>query len=110
MVEFACPVPIPAPAEIETELEVPFSTKLVAAGADILTVPFPAPTLIGPIPENASTLLNVPDEVAPVVLPEADSETVEKLVTEGVVAEIVMLCAPTPTLMIPAPEMLTRFV
>ncbi len=48
-----------------------------AAGTDILTVPLPAPTLAAPIPENASTLLNVPDDVAPVVLPEADIETVE---------------------------------
>ena len=79
-----------------------------AAGAEILIVPLPAPTLTAPIPENASTLLNVPDEVAPVVLPEADRETVEKFVAIG--AEIVMLCAPTPTLIAPAPEMLMRFV
>lgn len=120
-----------------------------AAGADMLTVPFPAPTLIAPIPENARTLLNVPDEVAPVVLPDADKETVEKFTgvaptiviepapvfrvmfapaartmvpvlvaapvpnadtTLAVDAEIVILCAPAPTLTIPAPDILIRFV
>ncbi len=80
-----------------------------AAGAEILIVPFPAPTLIAPIPEKARTLLNVPEEVAPVVLPEAERDTVEKLVTDGVVAEIVRLPAPTPTLIIPAPDTLRRF-
>jgi len=79
-----------------------------AIGADMLTVPFPAPTLTAPIPENASTLLNVPDDVAPVVLPDAERDTVEKFVTEGVVAEIVILPAPAPTLTIPAPDMLSK--
>ena len=46
----------------------------------------------------------VPDDVAPVVFPEAERDTVEKFVTDGVVTEIVMLPAPTPTLTIPAPD------
>ena len=77
--------------------------------AEIENVPFPAPTLTIPIPDMARTLFIVPDDVAPVVFPDADRDTVEKFVTEGVVAEIVILPAPAPTLTIPAPDMLSRF-
>jgi hypothetical protein len=69
------------------------------------------PALSSPCPEITSTLLNVPEMLFElrVFAPEAVSEIVEKFVTEGVVAEMVMLPAPTPTETIPAPEMLSRF-
>ena len=76
--------------------------------AEIENVPFPAPTLTIPMPEIARTLFIVPDDVAPVVFPDAERDTVEKFVTEGVVAEIVMLPAPAPTLTIPAPDILSK--
>jgi hypothetical protein len=91
----------------ETLDEVAFRLKLVAtapAGTEIVTDPAPTPTLAIPAPENWRTLLNVPVELE-VVLPRAVREIVEKLVTEGVLAEIVMLPAPTPADTIPAPEM-----
>lgn len=103
IVEFACPIPIPAPAEIDMELDDPFRTKLVANGAEILTDPFPAPTLMAPMPENANTLLNVPEEVAPVVFPEAESETVENA-APAAGAEILTVPFPAPTLIAPIPE------
>lgn len=77
-------------------------------GTEMVTVPFPTPTLAPPMPENARTLLKVPEELE-VVFPLAEREMVEKLVTLGVEAEIVRLPAPTPMLMIPAPEILKRF-
>ena len=73
----------------------------------MVIVPFEAPTETPPAPEILNTFPNVPD-VEFVVLPRAVTDTVEKLVTEGVLAEIVMLCAPTPTLTIPAPEIFRR--
>jgi hypothetical protein len=84
--------------------------KLVTEGvvAEIVKLPFPAPTLMIPSPEIANTLFIVPLELL-VVLPLADREIVLKLVTEGVVAEMVMLPAPIPTLIIPAPETFNRF-
>lgn len=80
------------------------------AGTEMEMVPFPAPMLAIPIPEKARTLLNVPELVAPVVFPLAERETVEKFVTVGVVAEMVMLPAPAPTEIIPAPLMFKRLL
>lgn len=99
------------PATSDTLLDVPFNAKLVAvggAGTEIVMLPAPAPTEAIPAPEMFSRLLNVPAELL-VVLPRAVSDTVEKLVTDGVVAEIVRLPAPIPTEMIPAPDTLRRF-
>ena len=70
---------------------------------EIVTVPAPTPTLTPPAPENTRALLKVPVELD-VVFPLADRDTVEKLVTLGVVAEMVMELTLTPTLAIPAPE------
>jgi len=79
-----------------------------AAGTEIVTDPAPTPTDAIPAPEKTKWLLKVPAELE-VVLPEAVNETVEKLVTEGVVAEIVIDPAPAPTEIIPAPDTFKRF-
>ena len=53
------------------------ATNVDADGADILTDPFPAPTVAPAIPENARTFANVPEvDTIPEVLPEADNDTV----------------------------------
>lgn len=93
---------------VDVAAPVPKAETTFAVEAETENEPFPAPILTIPIPDIARTLFIVPDDVAPVVLPEAEREMVEKLVAIG--AEIVMLCAPTPTLTAPAPEMFTRFV
>jgi hypothetical protein len=49
-------------------------------------------------------------DAAPRVFPAIVAVTVEKFVTEGVVAEIVIDPAPTPTLTIPAPETLSALL
>lgn len=70
----------------------------------MLIVPFPAPTLAPAIPDTAKTLFIVPDELAPVVLPDADSEIVENKF--GELFEIVTVNDPTPVAVaseIPAP-------
>ncbi len=79
--------------------------KFVTEGvvAEIVKLPFPAPTQMIPSPEIANTLFMVPLELL-VVLPLADKDIVLKLVTEGVVAEIVIVPFPAPILTIPAPE------
>lgn len=69
--------------------------------AEIDIVPFPAPTLTIPIPETARTVLYVPEEVAPVVFPEAESELVIKLNTESVRAAMVIVLFDAPILTIP---------
>lgn len=103
--------PIPAPATSDTLEEEAFREKFVAAagaGTEIVTVPpAPTPTLAIPAPEKLSRLLKVPALLL-VVFPSAVREMVLKFVTAGVVAEIVMLPAPTPTLIIPAPETFSR--
>ena len=70
--------------------------------------PFPTPALIGPVADTARTLLNVPLELL-VVFPDAERLIVEKLVTDGVVAETVSVPADAPTDTIPAPEILKLF-
>ena len=69
--------------------------------AEIEIVPLPAPTLTIPIPETASTLLYVPDELAPVVLPDAEREFVTNDKIASVIAPIVIVLFDAPTLMIP---------
>jgi len=77
-----------APATRVTLLVLPFKAKLVATGDDIVTDPAPTPTLTAPAPENTKALLYVP-VLEEVVFPLADIDMVEKLVTDGVVAEMV---------------------
>jgi hypothetical protein len=64
------------------------------------------PALNAPCPDTTRTLLNVPDTLfeLKVLAPDAVNEIVEKFVTDGVVAEIVIEPAPTPAEIIPAPD------
>jgi hypothetical protein len=106
--------------EIELELNVlvpdavrEIVEKFVTLGVVALivicaAVPVPKPTLTIPAPDTESALLIVVVELPPVVLPVAVRLRVEKFVTLGVVAEIVMLRAPAPTEIIPAPDILRR--
>ena len=73
--------------------------------AEMVKLPLPAPMLTIPAPDTAITLLAVPLELD-TVRPLALREIVLKFVTLGVVAEIVMLPAPTPIETMPAPERL----
>ncbi len=92
---------------VEVAAPVPNADTTFAVVADTENEPFPAPILTMPIPDIARTLFIVPDDVAPVVLPEAERDTVEKFVATG--TDIVMLPAPAPTLTAPAPEMFNTF-
>jgi hypothetical protein len=78
------------------------ATRVVWAGAEMLTDPFPTPTLAPAIPENARTLFIVPEELD-VVFPDADRDTVENT---GALFEIVTVNEPAPVAVandIPAP-------
>ena len=96
-----------APAEMDKEPLEPF--KLVTTvgkdgvEAEIVNEPFPAPIDTIPAPEMARTLFAVPEELD-VVFPDADSDIVLKLVTDGVVALIVTVLPFIPTETMPAPE------
>jgi hypothetical protein len=72
----------------------------------MVNVPADAPTLTIPAPDMLRLFPKVSVvDAAPRVFPAIVPVIVEKLVTDGVVAEIVIDPAPTPTLTIPAPEM-----
>ena len=90
----------------ETETVLKFVTLGVVAETVILLLLIPTETM--PAPDTLRTLLNVPDDEF-VVFPTPDSEMVEKFVTDGVVAEIVIEPAPAPTLTMPAPEIVKAF-
>lgn len=102
--------PIPAPATRDSDPVDAFSVNAAPppVGPEIVTEFSDTPTEIAPAPLNWRLLLKEPEEES-VVFPNALILTVEKLVTVGVVAEIVRLPAPPPTEIIPAPEMLRRF-
>lgn len=92
--EVTVPAVAPPAAEVADTYRIPLAA---GAGTLMVTDPAPTPTLAIPCPENARTLLYVPEELL-VVFPLADKLIVLKLTTLG--PTIVMLETPLFSVML----------
>lgn len=92
---------IPVPPTMDM---LPVEAFMLKAGAEIVTLPAPTPTLAIPAPENTRPVLNVPVEFI-VVFPDALKETATAAAVPPDMYSVLPLM---PTLTFPAPETFSR--